>query len=724
MIHRIFLLCLLFFAANVGAMQKYTDFVADKYGNVRPGVAVLVKDSNGAPATLYSDNGITPKANPTTTDANGIFSFYAANGTYTVKIPGASDKTALLFDPQDSTSSSYMRFTSSSTGAITRTLQSKLLDFRSILDWAKCDNITNDTTAVQTAFNSGYPIFVPGGANCLINPGITLPNGLIVVGGASGTGTGSDYANFPAARFIFTGAGAAGFISANTAAFLNQGAFKNITVTTASGSQVTWLFDLRGPISWDFDDDRFENTYASGGGLRSRAIDSDPTTWLNRISNTEIRVPDASTLSPLDIDWSDSFIVSSIFTGGIGSFYRGPGNISFTADEFDRSSAVGLTLSKELTSNGQISIVGSFFDSNVGGGIKITAASSPGGTLYGPTITGNGFRDVAATYEIIFDSTGIGTLMTGPTIANNSMQQSSVLPYSIDESKWQVAFIGNSIANTAWQANVWGDTRAQTAVVGRYGINIAGGTIIGRNSQTLRGAPNVAAGFGVNTDASPLLVVGTKDGTTPYVGASADNASANADLGLLAGAAIRLRLTSNGGQFRPEADIATSLGASTLNWSNLFTKAVTLRTGSGGNPWALTLDGSSNLNIGYNGTTTFGIDHLTSAFGYLTGAGGTATQATDKSTSVEVDRPSMQITMNNASLASGAKASFSVTNSAVTATDVPVCAVASGGTANAYRAAVTAIGSGTFTVTVENITGGSLAESPVINCNVIKGASS
>jgi hypothetical protein len=40
--------------------------------------------------------------------------------------------------------------------------------------------------------------------------------------------------------------------------------------------------------------------------------------------------------------------------------------------------------------------------------------------------------------------------------------------------------------------------------------------------------------------------------------------------------------------------------------------------------------------------------------------------------------------------------------------------VVSGGTANAYRASVTAVAASSFTVTVENITAGSLSEAPVI----------
>jgi hypothetical protein len=113
-----------------------------------------------------------------------------------------------------------------------------------------------------------------------------------------------------------------------------------------------------------------------------------------------------------------------------------------------------------------------------------------------------------------------------------------------------------------------------------------------------------------------------------------------------------------------------------------------------------------------------------SGIGYAegAGAGGSVTQATSKSTGVTINKITGQITMNNAALAAGAKVSFPVANSTVEAPDVPCVAVASGGTANAYRANITAVAAGSFTVTIENITAGSLSEAPVISFTIFKGA--
>jgi hypothetical protein len=107
--------------------------------------------------------------------------------------------------------------------------------------------------------------------------------------------------------------------------------------------------------------------------------------------------------------------------------------------------------------------------------------------------------------------------------------------------------------------------------------------------------------------------------------------------------------------------------------------------------------------------------------GYATGNGGTVTQGTSKTTGVTLNKQVGQVTMNNASLGSGAKAAFTVTNSVVGANDMILVEVMSGGTANSYRADVTAVAAGSFAIVVENHSGGSLSESPVIGFMVFKG---
>ena len=138
----------------------------------------------------------------------------------------------------------------------------------------------------------------------------------------------------------------------------------------------------------------------------------------------------------------------------------------------------------------------------------------------------------------------------------------------------------------------------------------------------------------------------------------------------------------------------------------------------------LTISGS-NLTLGAITPTsvaaTGGITSAGGAVGYATGAGGTVTQATSKSNGVTINKASGQITTHNASLAAAAAVSFTVTNSAVAATDTINLNLASGNaTAGSYRYWVEGIASGSFKIVIENRSGGALAETLVFTFAALK----
>src|SRR5690349_689916 len=88
-------------------MQHFSGRVTDLAGNAVRGALVSVTTgitldgvTFGPLAALYSDDGVTPKANPITTDSSGGYAFYAANGNYTASSGGGSE-TITLFDPDD-----------------------------------------------------------------------------------------------------------------------------------------------------------------------------------------------------------------------------------------------------------------------------------------------------------------------------------------------------------------------------------------------------------------------------------------------------------------------------------------------------------------------------------------------------------------------------------------------------------------------------------------------
>jgi hypothetical protein len=105
--------------------------------------------------------------------------------------------------------------------------------------------------------------------------------------------------------------------------------------------------------------------------------------------------------------------------------------------------------------------------------------------------------------------------------------------------------------------------------------------------------------------------------------------------------------------------------------------------------------------------------------GYATGAGGTVTQATSKSTGVTLGRPTGRITMHNATLNAATTVSFTLTNSAIAANDLLVLNHVSGGTAGAYTLNAQAA-AGSASINVRNVTAGNLGEAIVIGFAVIK----
>ena len=105
--------------------------------------------------------------------------------------------------------------------------------------------------------------------------------------------------------------------------------------------------------------------------------------------------------------------------------------------------------------------------------------------------------------------------------------------------------------------------------------------------------------------------------------------------------------------------------------------------------------------------------------GYITGEGGTVTQATSKATAVTLNKKCGQITMNAAPLAAATTVTFTLTNSTIAATDLLVLNHVSGGTAGAYLLNAQAA-AGSASINVRNVTAGALAEAIVIGFAVIK----
>lgn len=113
------------------------------------------------------------------------------------------------------------------------------------------------------------------------------------------------------------------------------------------------------------------------------------------------------------------------------------------------------------------------------------------------------------------------------------------------------------------------------------------------------------------------------------------------------------------------------------------------------------------------------------AIGYGTGAGGSVTQLTSKSTNVTLNKPCGQITMSNSTLNAGDSAYFNVFNNLISLTDnIILSPVESVSNSLNYKIEKFVIVNGSFGIKITNISGLNLSEAFKFNFIIIKGATS
>ncbi len=184
-------------------------------------------------STIYSDDGITPKANPFTADANGYFFFYAANGVYDVKFSGGAI-------PSPYTYSGVGLFDA---GAL-------LIAIAALATNGLITRTSSSTAAARTITAGSANISITNGNGVSGNPTIDLGTTLtgITISGASNTltvlagsqltgevplangGTGASLADPGADRIMFWDD------SAGAITFLTVGSGLSITTTTISAT--------------------------------------------------------------------------------------------------------------------------------------------------------------------------------------------------------------------------------------------------------------------------------------------------------------------------------------------------------------------------------------------------------------------------------------------------------------------------------------------------------
>lgn len=253
------------------------------------------------------------------------------------------------------------------------------------------------------------------------------------------------------------------------------------------------------------------------------------------------------------------------------------------------------------------------------------------------------------------------------------------------------------------------------------GLNIAYGlysttlAIQGRNNGAASNifinplGGGVSVGDGSMTGNRAFAVNNTGAGTGDYASIEVRNGSAGTD-------ALRLYtlgtgFTTSGSNVQDSAVVTAGTGLSGgMSLGTLANASLRIYTN---NTQRIVVDGTGDL------TSTGKICSSGGGIGYSTGAGGTVTQITSKSTGVTLNKLSGQITMNNASLAANGEAVFTLTNSFIEATDVVVVCLGSSVSAGRYMVGVATVSAGSCQILITNLSSVA-SEAPVINFAVIK----
>lgn len=328
-------------------------------------------------------------------------------------------------------------------------------------------------------------------------------------------------------------------------------------------------------------------------------------------------------------------------------------------------------------------------------GITVNANSTTGilditnsGVTYlqagtGITLSGN-------TGNITISSTGGGG-GGGGTVTSVGIQTGSSQRITVSGSP--IVSAGDITLDLATTGVTAGSYTYPAVTVDSYGrvTNIANGASVGTVTSV-----GVTPGFGIQVTGSPI----TTSGNITILNTGVTR--------LTAGSGISLS-GSNG-----NVTISTSVGSGTVTSVGLTSSSLTVSGSPIVAAGTFVVDLPSTISVG-NVTA-----NSTGGIGYATGAGGTITQITSRTTGVTINKTTGAITLVSAA-GSGTFATFTVTNSTVAATDVVIVNQKSG--TDKYQIFVTAITAGSFDITFAT-TGGTTTEQPVFNFAVIKGVTS
>lgn len=245
-------------------------------------------------------------------------------------------------------------------------------------------------------------------------------------------------------KLIFDGSGVGCIQNADPLLPMNHGGISGM-VLRATGDYEA-VIDFKSCTDVSFDKLRIETSGLATAGIRSIKISPTDASWCNTITNCNIRLPDSSTKRSLNIDWSDSTIMSSHFCGGVGVLESGYG-VKFIGGSIERSSYAGLTI-KKITSVKNTRCIGVQFDANASHGVLVdTTGDITGNRWLDISINGCDFRTVSPVSGAS-GSSNIQILTSylygGGVIGLNTHMVPGVAPYGFTSPQWTPAIAAES----------------------------------------------------------------------------------------------------------------------------------------------------------------------------------------------------------------------------------------------------------------------------------------
>lgn len=220
----------------------------------------------------------------------------------------------------------------------------------------------------------------------------------------------------------------------------------------------------------------------------------------------------------------------------------------------------------------------------------------------------------------------------------------------------------------------------------------------------------VSVGDGSLTGQRIFAVNNTGAGTGDYCSIEVRNGSAGTD-------ALRLWVmgpgfTTSGSNVQDAAIVTAGTGLSGgMSLGTLANADLRLYTN---NILRLTMAGATG-----NITTTGQFTSSGGGVGYSTGAGGTASQGTSRTTTVVLNKLCGRITMFSAAQAADALVTFTLTNSFIAATDFVLVQHISATNGGAWNISVVA-GAGSATINIRNVSNASITEATPLRFTIIK----